>query len=101
MKFIVGHVRDEGAINVGRPTPLGNPFVMHGEHTRDAVCDNYEAWFNDKVARNDERVMNQLRSIWKAGRGKEYVVLGCWCAPRRCHAETIARYLNQFLWRKP
>ena len=28
----------------GRPSPLGNPFVIGRDGTRDEVCDKYEAW---------------------------------------------------------
>lgn len=96
MKFIVGRVRDAGAINVGRPTALGNPFVMRVESDRDTVCDKYEQWFAYQIMLKTPKVMSQLCEIWRQSKGKEHVVLGCYCSPRRCHAETIARYLNHY-----
>ena len=32
------------AIYCGRPSPLGNPFIIGRDGTRDEVCDKYEAW---------------------------------------------------------
>lgn len=84
------------AQNVGRPTALGNPFFMNGESMRDEVCDKYEVWFKRKTEAQDDAVMNQLRSLWMIGKRTGAVNLGCYCAPRRCHADTIARYLKNY-----
>lgn len=84
------------AQNVGRPTALGNPFFMKDESMRDEVCDRYETWFKQKVANADPAVMNQLRALWTIGKRTGVVNLGCYCAPRRCHADTIARFLKNY-----
>ena len=78
---------------VGRPTPLGNPFYMRDESMRDAVCDNYAQWFEEKLRRKDPAVMRQLGILRKALERDGKITLGCYCAPRRCHADTIATYL--------
>lgn len=84
------------AINVGRPTPLGNPYFMRTESMRDEVCDKYEGWFKAKVEAADPAVMNQLRDLWRIGKREGVINLGCYCAPRRCHADTIARFLRNY-----
>lgn len=85
-----------GVQNVGRPTPLGNPFFMRDESQRDTVCDKYIPWFDTKVKAKDPAVMNELRKLWKIGSQSGVLKLGCYCAPRRCHADTIKRFLDSY-----
>lgn len=90
----VGKKWDANAVYVGRPSPLGNPFVMRNEQDRDRVCDIYKRWFDDKVARNDPHVMRALEYLQMLhARGD--LVLGCYCAPKRCHADTIKAWLEK------
>lgn len=73
----------KNAIYVGRPTKWGNPFWMRSENERDTVCEKYEAWIKTKpelIA----AAKNELK-------GKDLV---CFCAPRRCHADTLLRIAN-------
>lgn len=94
--IIVGRCNEARAVYVGRPSPLGNPFTMRNEADRDRVCDQYEAWFAQKVAHGDARVMNELRRLYRLA-SKGDLILGCYCAPKRCHADTIKRFLEQFV----
>lgn len=73
----------EDAVYVGRPSPLGNPYVIGKDGNRDEVIDKYHRLFYDN---------HEMRAYArKHCRGKALV---CWCAPERCHAEVIARYLS-------
>lgn len=80
------------AVYVGRPSVWGNPFAIGEAHpdnldrpmTRDDVCDLFEGWATAR---------SSLEPEWLAPlRGKDLV---CWCAPLRCHAETLARLANR------
>lgn len=94
--IIIGRKQDPRAEYIGRGSPLGNPFVMKHEGMRDAVCELYEIWFAEQVAHNNQRVLNELRRLYKiAAQGD--LVLGCFCAPKRCHGETIKRFLEGHL----
>lgn len=95
MKVVVTRVGPE-AQNVGRPTALGNPFFMRDESMRNEVCDEYEKWFKDKVEKEDPAVMGQLKRLLSIGKKTGTINLGCYCAPRRCHADTIARFLKNY-----
>jgi hypothetical protein len=53
---------------------------MRSESERDAVCDKFEAYAVDRA----ERDLEWLDPLV----GKHLV---CYCAPRRCHAETLLR----------
>lgn len=78
------HGVPQGAVYVGRPSKFGNPFVMHSEAERDAVCDQYEAWLQAQP--------ELIKAAQRELRGKDLV---CWCAPRRCHAQTLLRIANE------
>jgi len=78
----------------GRPSPLGNPFPMRDESQRDEVCEQYDAWFQAKVEAQDPAVMGELRRLWRVWKRDGALNLVCWCAPKRCHCETIKQFLE-------
>lgn len=96
MEITVTRINSPGAVNVGRPTALGNPYYMANESMRNEVCDKYELWFKNKTEAKDPAVMNQLRTLWRKGKADDVLKLGCYCAPKRCHADTIARFLRNY-----
>ena len=74
----------EDAVYIGRPSIWGNPWFMLDESKRNTVCDRFER----HVAENAEfRRMIQIQL-----KGKDLV---CYCAPRRCHGDTILRIANE------
>lgn len=97
MLFIAARV-DDCDYRVDRKSPLGNPFKMYKEDQRDLVCDQYEAYFKDKIDDFDPTYIYWLRDIkYKALlANKPIFKLGCHCAPKRCHADTIAKFLNNY-----
>jgi hypothetical protein len=74
---------------VDRTSPLGNPFPMTHENQRDSVCDQYALWLDQQIASNNPPVMAAFNVLLEAYRRGEALALECWCAPRRCHAESI------------
>jgi hypothetical protein len=101
-----------------RRSVLGNPFGMCMESDRDAVCDGYSEYFDLVLMAWDpltaaEKIAGEhgltLAYNWnpptfvrfkdELARLEESLVkdgalgLGCWCAPKRCHCDTIAAYL--------
>ena len=48
---------------------------------RDRVCDEYEKWFLTTDLKD---------SLWEI-KGK---VLGCYCKPKRCHGDFLAKIAN-------
>lgn len=81
------------AIRVDRTSPLGNPFFMAKEEQREEVCDRYEEYFDcpHTIIFNTE-----LARIVELAKTNDITLL-CWCYPKRCHAETIKRYLEKQL----
>ena len=76
----------ENTVRVDRRSRWGNHFIMRNDSDkeRDRVCDAYEKWLQERPAMID-RAKRELR-------GKD---LACWCAPKRCHAETLLRIANE------
>ena len=76
---------DDYDVYIGRGSKWGNPFVMRdkSDHERDRVCDAYEAWFM-----NQPDLVNSLHEL----KGKR---LGCFCKPKRCHGDFLAREANK------
>ena len=71
-----------GAIYIGRGSPWGNRFVIGRDGTRDEVCEQYEAWLATQPG-----LLARLPSL----QGRDLV---CFCAPRRCHGDTLRRLAN-------
>ena len=85
-------------VRVDRASVLGNPFKMISEDQRNAVCDQYEQYFNVIVrTKSNEEFMNELRRLFKLAKKYGKLTLFCWCAPKRCHAETIKKFLERYL----
>ncbi len=79
-------LKSVGAIRVDRGTDWGNPFVVqsHTEKERQRVCDLFEQY-----------------AVWRLTVDPKWLAplkgydLACWCAPKRCHADTLLRLANE------
>ena len=72
------------AVYIGRGSPYGNPFVIGKDGDRNEVCDKYERYLLNNP---------QLLKAVKANlRGRDVV---CFCAPKRCHGDTLVRIANE------
>lgn len=80
-------------IKVDRSSVLGNPFYMKTELNRNQVCDDYKVYFKSKIESNDIKFKNELNRLLNLGEIYGKLNLFCWCAPKRCHAETIRDYI--------
>lgn len=81
---------------VDRSSILGNPFVMGRDGDRDEVCEKYKDWFS--VARDRAEVYTELKKMKDVYEKLGKLRLFCWCAPKRCHAETIREFID--IWIK-
>lgn len=70
-------------VYIGRPSKWSNPFVIGGDGTREDVIQKYEEW-----VRQQPHLIAALPEL----KGK---VLGCWCAPKRCHGEVLLKLLGE------
>lgn len=88
--------KGEVLIKVDRSSPVGNPYFMSGESQRHEVCDRYEEYFDTKIKDKDSEFMDYLRYIYKLAIQYD-IALGCWCYPKRCHAEKIKQFIEKFI----
>ena len=74
-----------------RPGPFGNPFSHKlGTHARYQVATRDEA-----VERHAEWFLSNSDLIERVKREMTGKVIGCWCAPQRCHCDIYARVCNE------
>lgn len=80
---------------IGRPSPLGNPFSMTVKsiQERNRVCDEYESYFPSALSYLVEPIAGLLDLAVEHG----VLQLVCYCAPLRCHGDTVINYLKDEL----
>lgn len=79
---------------IGRPSPLGNPYVIGRDGNRDQVCDRYEEWFAVQIRAKNLMVVSELLRLYDLMQIHDVVLLGCYCRPKnRCHGDTIQAFL--------
>ena len=80
MKTRVVHINQETFdVYIGRPSIWGNPFVIGKDGTRGEVIAKYK----EHLLGHPE-LLDRLPSI----KGK---ILGCFCKPKACHGDVIAK----------
>ena len=81
---------------IGRPSPLGNPFVIGRDGDRDAVVAKYADWLARQAAEPGP-VREALVRLWRKAKAGEDIHLCCWCAPQRCHGDEVRAFLERYL----
>ena len=80
-------------VYVGRPSPLGNPFVLHREEGRAAVIRDYEDWLAEQLLDPKSPASREIHRLAELARKKD-LCLVCFCAPKACHADIIKRTIE-------
>jgi hypothetical protein len=86
------HKGDKG-IYVGRPTPLGNPFVLETEADRPRILEQYEQWLDEQLQDPDSAASKEMQRLADLATEQD-VKLICSCSPRMCHADVIKQRLE-------
>ena len=73
-----------GSVYIGRGSPWGNPFRIGKDGNRDEVCEKFE-----RMLRSSPVLVRRIKQELS---GKDLV---CFCAPRRCHGDTLLRVANE------
>ncbi|MGW3471331.1 DUF4326 domain-containing protein [Saccharopolyspora sp. NPDC000995] len=60
---------------------FASPFLKEAKVDREAMVRHYEKWLDEQP-----NLLAKLREGELSGRA-----LGCWCAPKPCHADVLAR----------
>jgi hypothetical protein len=81
---VLKYAKDKGIYKqIDRYSEFGNPFFLDSDGTRDEVCDGYIEYFKHK---------RSLHIKVKDLKGK---VLGCHCAPQRCHGDHLKQLADE------
>lgn len=83
MTYVVHCKRAPYDVYIGRPSRWGNPYRAGRDGSRDEVIRKFELYLLETP--------DLLSAVQSDLRGK---VLGCWCAPKRCHGDVLAAYAN-------
>jgi hypothetical protein len=62
-----------------------NPFFLDKEESRDKVFDLYSTWIRGEYLTGWNRLID-----WDLDQLKDKR-LACWCAPKKCHADLLAK----------
>lgn len=77
-------------VYIGRPNPLGNPFILGQDGTRDEVIAKYRTWLVDKwFTEPDSKTHIELKRFIQKYKDDGQLTLVCWCAPLACHGNVI------------
>lgn len=81
---VLKYAKDKGIYKqIDRYSEFGNPYWLGTDGTRDEVCDGYIEYFKHK------------RSLHEKVKDLKGKVLGCHCAPLRCHGEHLKKLSNE------
>lgn len=72
-------------------SPLANIFGPSDD--RNHACDLFEQFFDVQVQLEDKSIMAELERLLALYLQYGKLELMCWCMPKRCHVDTIKRYL--------
>ena len=79
MTMTVHCKREPFDVYIGRPSKWGNPFSIGKDGDREEVIQKYEQWI-----KTQPHLVSALHEL----KGK---TLGCWCKPKACHGDVLAR----------
>lgn len=74
---------------IGRPSYLGNPFVVGRDGNREEVIEKYRAHFQRLQREDPDTFYPYMVALEQV----KYLV--CFCAPLACHGQVIVEYLNE------
>lgn len=81
MKRVVNKRDSKYDVYIGRGSKWGNPYRIGVDGDRDAVCEKYEKYFWSS-------------GLFKAIAELDNKVLGCYCAPKRCHGDFLVECVD-------
>jgi len=85
------------AIYVGRPSALGNPWTLRKDEDPGSTLEKYKAWLNLQWKTKNPRVVSALKRLAQSYKDNGELTLACWCAPNPCHADIIAKAVQNIV----
>lgn len=85
---------------IGRGSPLGNPYRIGRDGTREEVIVKFSQWIVQKINAGDPDIINELGRLEELTITNQGLTLLCYCAPEKCHGEIIRAILDGMLARR-
>jgi len=82
-------------VNVGRPSPYGNPFTHRKDIWRKWGSMALVASREEAILCYEHWLRSQPELVARAQRELKGLALGCYCLPLACHAEVLARVVEE------
>lgn len=96
--FTIANKRTKAqGIYCGRPSPVGNPFEIGKDGSRDDVCDRFGVYLREEYTKNGPITRFMDRLVFMAMHSDAKIVLVCWCDPLRCHTWEIAAFAEELI----
>lgn len=83
---------------IGRGSPLGNPFVIGKDGSREQVIAKYRVWLNEQIMRKNPVVLDELNRLGNKAIDEKGLALQCFCYPKPCHGEIIKEKLVKAMY---
>lgn len=90
--------KEQYDIYIGRPSIYGNPWgIVKGKAdfivgNREVAVDNFEKWLTGD---NFQNILQERRtSIILSLHTLQGKTLGCWCSPKKCHGDILAKFAD-------
>lgn len=96
-----GTPNDYTPVYIGRGSKLGNPYPIDEYNSREFVCDKYEAlirkeWVEAMAGNEPSKRINELICLTNRVKAGEKIALQCFCKPKQCHGDFLAKILNWY-----
>lgn len=83
---------------IGRGSPLGNPFVIGKDGTREQVIAKYRVWLQEQIDKGNPVVLDELNRLGNKAIDEKGLALQCFCYPKPCHGEVIKEKLVKAMY---
>ena len=90
-KLVVHCKKEPYDVYIGRPSPWGNPFSDKPKSIAEVKTETRE----EAIACYEEYLRQNPELIERAKRELKGKVLGCWCKPKACHGDILAKIANE------
>jgi hypothetical protein len=85
----------DGVVYIGRPSVLGNRYVIGKHGTREEVIEKYRQWLRKVWVEGGEVKQDLLRLVGLVKRGD--LTLVCWCKPLACHGDVLKQTIEALI----
>ncbi len=77
----------------GRPSDLGNPYILGVDGNRETVIERYRTYFNEEIKNKKSKLYLKIQKILELAKDND-IHLVCFCKPLDCHLDIVKEYLD-------